>query len=349
MATSRELKAILENQLKGTNISMADDEVYNEGRYLTGVLPIDIATGGGLAKGRFILTMGESATLKSYIGLSTIAQVQKAGGTAALIDAEHSFNSRWATDIGIDTSELLVSRPSTGEEAVDQMEVLVRNGVDFICLDSIAALLPKSEMQTMLSGKDNVQPARIAALMSLAMRKLTSANLHSTIFMITQMRANIGGMAFSPKTLATGGKSMVFYASQILEIKRTGRVFENVQYYNGEKDESDKQIIGNKFRVEVTKSRIDQPFKIQHFNYDLKNSCVDNIGFIIAQGLDMGLITRKGAWWTLNVVNFETGEVEEHKQGSKDKFYDYMLESPECQSYLFDAICQKYELENVYQ
>ncbi len=242
MASSKELALLLNQVMKQPSLAkMADDEVYNSGLWPTGLLPFDVLTSGGWAKGRMGLIAGESATLKSLVLLASIAQVQKQGGSVALFDAEHSFNKEWAIKIGVDVENLILIQPTTGEVAIDAIEVLVRNEIDLIGVDSIAALLPESDRNLMLSSKDNAQPARIAALMSIALRKLTSANVKSSIVWITQMRANIGGMAYSPKTIKTGGKSIGFYSSQNIDIKHTNKVFEQTTYFNGEKDETDKK------------------------------------------------------------------------------------------------------------
>jgi recombination protein RecA len=339
MASSQELKNLLNATLKRDVAKMADDEVYDAGLLPTGLLPFDVLMSGGWAKGRMGLVAGESATLKSLVVLASIAQTQASGGTAALFDAEHSFNRDWAKKIGVNVEDLILIQPESGEVAIDGIEVLIRNEIDFIGVDSIAALLPESDRAIMLSGKDNPQPARIAALMSIALRKLTAANKKSTITWITQMRANIGGMAFSPKTLQTGGKSIGFYSSQTLEIKKTGKTYMDLNYFDGSKEQTDKQIVGQNFRVELTKSRLGQPFKLSHFEYDLINGAIDIPGYLIAQGLDMGIITKKGAWWNIIITNADGEVTYENKAGSKDKFHLLVAEDLELQNKLIDIIC----------
>lgn len=348
MATSSELSALLNTTMKSTKpvAKMASDEAYDAGQWATGLLPFDVLLSGGWAKGRMGLLAGESATLKSYVVLATIAQVQKQGGTTALFDAEHSFNREWAQQIGINVDDLILIQPETGEVAIDAIEVLVRNGIDYVGVDSIAALLPESDRSLMLSSKDNAQPARIAALMSIALRKLTSANHKTTICWITQMRANIGGMAFSPKTLRTGGKSIEFYASQIVDIKKVGKVYDDVSYYNGEKDVTDKQQVGQNFRAELSKSRQGQPFKLSFFEYDLINGCIDMPGYLISQGLEAGFITRKAAWWNITIANSDGEITYENKAGSKDKFKQLVFDDPELQRNLIQSVCDKHGLDS---
>src|SRR5690606_14585629 len=170
-----------------------------------------------------------------------------------------------------------------------------------VIVDSIAALLPRVEREKMLSDGKDTQLGRIAALMSSGLRKINAANESSAIFWISQMRANIGAMAFSPKTSVTGGKAIHFFVSQSLVLKQTGKITEDVHYFDGEKDAVDKRVVGQKFRVELAKSRNKQPFDVQHFVYDLTKGEIDQNLFLMAEGLDMGYITKKGAWWTVLV------------------------------------------------
>jgi recombination protein RecA len=345
MNKTQELANALSSIMK-TPVKMASDSSFSSGYWPTGILPIDACLGGGWTKGRMSLVTGESATLKSYVGLKSIERVQKLGGTVALIDTEHAFNAEWADNLGIDRNQLILIQPDIAEEAVDQMEVLVRNDIDMIVFDSIAAMLPKSEKEIMLSGKDNVQPARIAWLMSIALRRLNTANEKTQITWITQKRANIGAIAFGPKTLDTGGKAIDFYVSQRIELRKTGKLYKDIAYWNGDKDATDKQIIAQQFRVELTKSRNRQPFEVQHFVYDLENGVIDTASFLINEGIDAGLISRKGAWWTYTSINPETGEMgDEFKAGSKDKFRELVTNNPTIYNSLLSLVCDKYKLE----
>lgn len=340
-----QLKNILNTTMKTDAAKMANDEVYKLGFWPTGLLPIDAALGGGWAKGRMNLSAGESATLKSLIGLSTAAQVQRAGGTAAYIDFEHSFNPEWAEAAHVDTSNLILLQPETGEEAIDHAEVLIRNDIDYICVDSIAAMLPRADRDIQLSGKDNPQPARIASIMAIGLRKLNSANKKTCISWISQMRDNIGAMAFSPKTNITGGKAIHYYISQSLSMKKTGKVYDEVRFYNGQKDDLDKQIVQQQFKVEQTKSRFGQPFTVEHFVFDLRTGQVDTVGYLIQQGLMLGTIDKKGAWWTLSEIDSDGVILNEHKAGSKDKFYDLVMSEPVVQDLLLTQVCDKYSLD----
>lgn len=349
MSRANELLAIVNKELGGKEevAFTADNEMYRAGYWPTGIMPIDAVLGGGIAKGRMMLASGESQTLKSLIGLSTAAQVQRLGGTAAIIDTEHAFNQEWAEGLGLNLSELILMQPKTGELALDQVRLLVSNEIDFVCFDSIATMLPKSEAELQLSGKDNNQPARIAALMALALRQINTSNSKTAIMWITQMRDNIGAMPMMAKTIATGGKSIHYYVSQSIGIKKTGKITEDVTYFNGEKDDTAKQQVAQKFRVELLKSRNKQPFEIQNFVYDYQTGEIDHTLFLMGQGLDLGIITKAGAWWTFTDVDEETGEVRaEHKAGSRDKFRELVYSSPEVYHPLIKKVCARYKLDS---
>ena len=342
---AEELRNLLNTTMKTDMGRLASDEVYKSGYWSTSILPIDAALGGGWAKARMGLISGESATLKSLIGLGTVVSVQRAGGTAVYIDLEHSFNQEWAAKIGIDNDNLVLIQPKSGEEAIDAAEVFVRNDVDYICFDSIAAMLPRNERELMLSGKDNNQPANTARLMSLGLRKLNSANEKTSLLWITQMRDNVGAMAFAPKTNATGGKAKHFYVSQELQLKKTGKVYSDIAYWTGQKDSTDKRIVQQEFRVELLKSRFGQPFKLEHFVFDLMDGVVDTNQFLIQKGLDLGVITKKGAWWNITLTDSDGVVTLEDKAGSKDKFKELVDTTEEVRQPLLELVCQRHNLD----
>jgi recombination protein RecA len=346
MSTNNELLALLNKTLK-VDATMANASGLQNAFWSTGILPFDALLGGGFQKGRMALLAGESATLKSMIGLATAGQVLKAGGTAAIIDAEHAFNPDWAANLGVDLDKLIISRPENGESAIDQMEVLVRNDIDYICLDSIATLLPTAERDFMLSGTGNVQPARIAALMAIALRKLNTANQKTTIVWISQMRDNLGAMAFSPKSVITGGKSIHYYVSQSVKLTKVGKLNAEFQYFNGDKNASDKQIVIQQFKAELSKSRNTQPFQIQHFNFDLRNGEIDIPQYLIQQGLDMGFVTRpNNRTWEVNIANTETGEViREASVTGKEAFALAVRDDADMQADMIAAVAARYNLD----
>lgn len=348
VSRAEELRNTLNSSLKNTNALMAGNEIYESGFWSTGILPLDAVLGGGWAKGRFGLATGESATLKSLVGLKTAGKVQEAGGVAAYMDIEHSFNQEWARDCGVNVDELILLQPETGEEAIDACEVLIRQDIEYICVDSIAALLPRSERELMLSGKDNAQPARIAALMAIGLRKLNSANKKSTVLWISQMRDNIGAMAFAPKSTITGGKAKHYYVSQELMLKKIGKVYDDYEYWSGEKMVPGKQVIEQQFLAELTKSRFGQPFRQEHFTFNLNRGQIDITQYLIQQGLMEGNITKSGAWWTFTAIDKDGVVLGEHKAGSKDKFYNLVAEDDVVYNLLLQVVLDKFGLENNY-
>ena len=208
---AKELAAAV-NAALGKNAVIMGSDPYLEVTFLpTEVDPIDDLFFGGLPFGRFVEIFGDYSTLKSYVGYKAIASAQKRGLLAALIDTEHAFDPKWAEDIGVNLKELIYKQPETGEKGIDLAEVLIRGGVDIIVFDSVAAALPKSEQVIMLGGDKNIQPARLAQLMSLAMRKLTAANKKTTVLWINQTRVNVGVM-FGTNETVPGGKALPFYA-----------------------------------------------------------------------------------------------------------------------------------------
>jgi hypothetical protein len=197
----------------------------------------------------------------------------------------------------------------------------------------------------MLSGKDNNQPANIARLMALGLRKLNTANEKTAIWWITQLRDNIGGMSFGPRSNATGGKAKHYYVSQELMLKKIGKIYETVNYFNGEKDETGKQVVAQQFMVELTKSRFGQPHLQQYFIFDYATGGIDQTTYLIQQGLDIGNITKKGAWWNIILTDADGVVTLDEKAGSKDKFNELVSSSPEIQDGLLRLVCDRYGLE----
>ena len=200
------LAAELNKKLGSEAISLGSDPKWKVSYLSTGIVAVDYLLQGGLPRGRFIEIYGDYSTLKTYVALRAIATTQAAGGKCALVDTEHSFDPEWAVSCGVDIAALMLSQPETGEEAVDAGEVHIRAGVDLLVFDSVASLLPKSEQEVQL-GRKTPQPARLAALMSLAMRKLTAANSSTAVLWINQTRMNVGVTFGSPET-TPGGKAL---------------------------------------------------------------------------------------------------------------------------------------------
>ena len=279
---------------KGT-VSFARDKGYEVTYTSTGLLPFDILLQGGMPSGRFVELIGDYSTLKSLLGLCAIREVQKAGGTAAIIDTEHAFTPDWAERVGVDLSTLIVERPETGEMALDLMEVLVRAGIDLIVVDSIAATLPADEQAKRFHG-EKTQPGRLAALMSKGLRKLTAANKHTSILWINQTRINIG-VTFGSNQAVPGGKAMPYYASYRVEVKKVGKDTVDIEQHDGEKWIKSKSQVGQKFKATVLKSKLSKPFRDIWFTWDLNGGQIDMPSFLISQGLEAGLIDKTGNTW----------------------------------------------------
>jgi len=290
------------NAAMGKNSVIMANDPYLTVTYLpTEIAPIDELLHGGLPFGRFVEIFGDYSTLKSYIGYKAIASAQKKGMLAALIDTEHSFDPKWAEEIGVDTKELIYRQPENGEKAIDLAEVLIRGGVDIIVFDSVAAALPKSEQQLMLGGDKNVQPARLAQLMSLAMRKLTAANKKTTVLWINQTRVNVGVM-FGTNETVPGGKALPFYASYRIAVRKAGKVTEDVSVYVLDKGKPTKktvkQTVAQSIRATVEKSKLNAPYRDVMFNFDFRNGAVDEWLYLCYKALDLGLVNyERGYWW----------------------------------------------------
>ncbi len=251
----------------------------------TGSLTLDIATGiGGLPRGRVVEIYGPESSGKTTLALNAIAQAQNAGGTAAFIDAEHALDVSYAKKIGVNIADLLVAQPDTGEQALEVAESLVRSGaLDIIVIDSVAALVPKAEIE---GDMGDSLPGLQARLMSQALRKLTAsiAKSNTTVIFINQIRMKIGVMFGSPET-TTGGNALKFYASMRLDIRK----IENI------KDSQD--IIGGRVRVKVVKNKMAPPFKQAEFDIYF-NQGVSREGEVVDLGAEKGIIEKSGAWYS---------------------------------------------------
>jgi len=273
----------------------------------TGSLSLDVALGiGGLPRGRVIEIYGPESSGKTTLTLHVIAEMQKLGGTAAFIDAEHALDPRYAKRLGVDTDELLISQPDTGEQALEITDMLVRSGsVDIIVIDSVAALTPKAEIEGEMGASHMGLQAR---LMSQALRKLTS-NIKKTntmVIFINQLRMKIGVMFGNPET-TTGGNALKFYASVRLDIRRIGAI------------KKGDEILGNETRVKVLKNKVAPPFKQAEFQI-LYNEGISLESEIIDLGVKHGFVEKAGAWYSI--------EGERIGQG-RDNARDYLKEHTE--------------------
>jgi recombination protein RecA len=270
---------------KGTVMRMGDKERVAIPSISTGSLGLDIALGiGGLPKGRICEIYGPESSGKTTLTLQVIAEAQKAGGTAAFIDAEHALDPIYAEKLGVSVDDLILSQPDTGEQALEVTEMLVRSGaVDVLVVDSVAALVPKAEIEGNMGDSHVGLQAR---LMSQAMRKLTSAIKSSNcmVIFINQIRMKIGVMFGSPET-TTGGNALKFYSSVRLDIRRIGAV----------KDGD--EVIGNETRVKVVKNKVSPPFKQAEFQI-MYGKGIYHMGEVIDWGVKIGLVDKAGAWYS---------------------------------------------------
>jgi recombination protein RecA len=279
----------------------------------TGSLSLDIALGiGGLPRGRVVEIYGPESSGKTTLALHVIAEMQKLEGTAAFIDAEHALDPAYAKRLGVDTDDLLISQPDTGEQALEITDMLVRSGgVDIVVIDSVAALTPKAEIEGEMGSSHMGLQAR---LMSQALRKLTS-NIKKTntmVIFINQLRMKIGVMFGNPET-TTGGNALKFYASVRLDIRRIGAI------------KKGDEVLGNETRVKVLKNKVAPPFKKAEFQI-LYNQGISRESEVIDLGVELDLVEKAGAWYSVDGERIGQG---------KDNSRDYLKDNSE--------ICQKIE------
>ena len=277
---------------KGAIMRLGDGVIDKVDSISTGSITLDYALGiGGVPRGRIIEIYGPESSGKTTICLHTIAEAQKAGGIAAFIDAEHAMDLNYAKRLGVDVNNLLLSQPDYGEQALEIVDTLVRsNALDIIVIDSVAALVPRSEIEGEMG---DAQMGVQARLMSQALRKITGAVSRSktSVMFTNQLRSKIGVMFGNPET-TTGGNALKFYASVRMDIRRIGAI------------KSGQDIIGNRTKVKVVKSKVAPPFKQVEFDI-YYNQGISKAGELIDIGVDKGIIKKGGAWFTYNEERFQ--------------------------------------------
>ncbi len=296
---------------KGTVMKLSDERVEDVPAIPTGSLGLDIALGvGGVPRGRVVEIYGPESSGKTTLAMHCIAEAQKAGGIAAIVDAEHAFDRSYAQKLGIDTENLLISQPDNGEQALEIAEHLIRSGaIDIIVIDSVAALVPRGELEgEMGDSKMGLQ----ARLMSQALRKLTGAinKTKCTCIFINQLREKIGVMFGNPET-TTGGNALKFYASVRLDIRRIGQIKEGTD-----------NVTGNRTRVKVVKNKVAPPFKVVEFDI-MYGEGISKVGEILDLGVEMDIVKKSGSWFSY--------ESEKLGQG-RDAVKRILLDNPELMS-----------------
>ncbi|WP_243789184.1 recombinase RecA [Saccharopolyspora gloriosae] len=285
----------------------------------TGSIALDVALGiGGLPRGRIVEIYGPESSGKTSVALHAVANAQRLGGTAAFIDAEHALDPEYAKSIGVDTDALLVSQPDTGEQALEIADMLIRSGaLDCIVVDSVAALVPRAEIEGEMGDSHVGLQAR---LMSQALRKLTAAlyNAKTTAIFINQLREKVGVMFGSPET-TTGGKALKFYSSVRLDVRRIETL----------KDGSD--AVGNRTRVKVVKNKTAPPFKQAEFDI-IYGIGISREGSLIDMGVEQGIIRKSGAWYT-----YEGDQLGQGKENARK----FMRENPDVANEIEKRIKEK--------
>ncbi len=293
---------------KGSVMRYGDNEVEHDIQVVsTGSLGLDIALGvGGLPRGRVVEIYGPESSGKTTLALQVIAEMQKIGGTCAFIDAEHALDVQYGAKLGVNLTDLLISQPDTGEQALEIADALVRSGsVDLIVIDSVAALVPKAEIEGEMGDS---LPGLQARLMSQALRKLTATikRTNCMVIFINQIRMKIGVMFGNPET-TTGGNALKFYSSVRLDIRRIGAI------------KKGEEVVGNETRVKVVKNKVAPPFKQAEFDI-MYGSGISREGEIIDLGVQAGVVDKSGSWFSYGGDRIGQG---------KDNVREYLRERPE--------------------
>jgi len=310
---------------KGTIMKLGDQQVVEADVIPTGSLGLDIALGiGGFPKGRVVEIYGPESSGKTTLAIHAIAECQKNGGIAAFIDAEHAFDRYYAEHLGVDTENLLISQPDNGEQALEITENLIRSGaIDIIVIDSVAALVPRSEIEgEMGDSKMGLQ----ARLMSQALRKLTGTigRTGCCCIFINQLREKIGVMFGNPET-TTGGNALKFYASMRLDIRRSGSAIKD----------KEGNVMGNPTKVKVVKNKLAPPFRLAYFDI-MFGEGISKTGEIIDLGVDAGILEKSGAWY-----GYDGTKIAQGREAAKR----FMNDNPEVALEIEAKVKAKYDIK----
>ncbi|MEH1101680.1 recombinase RecA [Micromonospora sp. CPCC 205561] len=304
---------------KGSVMRLGERPVIQTSVITTGSIALDVALGvGGLPRGRVVEIYGPESSGKTTVALHAVANAQRAGGIAAFVDAEHALDPEYAKALGVDTDALLVSQPDTGEQALEIVDMLVRSGaLDIIVIDSVAALVPRAEIEGEMGDSHVGLQAR---LMSQALRKITGVlnNTGTTAIFINQLREKIGVMFGSPET-TTGGRALKFYASVRLDVRRIESL----------KDGTD--VVGNRTRVKVVKNKVAAPFKQAEFDI-MYGKGISREGSLIDVGVEQAIIRKSGAWYTYDGDQLGQG---------KEKAREFLRENPDVAAEIEKKILEK--------
>lgn len=309
---------------KGAIMKLGDQQVVDAEAISTGSITLDVALGiGGLPKGRVVEIYGPESSGKTTLAIHTIAECQKKGGIAAFIDAEHAFDRHYAEALGVDTTNLLISQPDNGEQALEIAENLIRSGaIDILVIDSVAALTPRSEIEgEMGDSKMGLQ----ARLMSQALRKLTGTigRTGCCCIFINQLREKIGVMFGNPET-TTGGNALKFYASIRLDIRRSGPALKD----------KEGNVVGNHVKVKVVKNKLAPPFRVALFDI-MYGQGISKTGELIDLGVDHDLVGKSGSWYSYNGTKIAQG---------RDAAKQFMVDNPEVAEELEKKIKDMYDV-----
>ena len=307
---------------KGSIMRLGENAKLNIEAIPTGALTLDIATGiGGVPKGRIIEIYGPESSGKTTVALHIVAESQKKGGIAAFIDAEHALDPAYAKNLGVKVEELIISQPDTGEQALEIAEALVRSGaIDIIVVDSVAALVPKAEIDGEMGDSHMGLQAR---LMSQALRKLAGAisKSNAVAIFINQLREKIGVMFGSPET-TTGGRALKFYASMRMDVRRVETLKKGDDVY------------GNRTRVKIVKNKVAPPFKQAEFDI-IYGKGISKEGCILDVAVEAGVVNKAGSWYS-----YESTRIGQGRENSKE----YLLSNPELMAEIEKKVLEKFEI-----